>query len=58
MGDSEYGIVMEISVIGIYQAMKRVLDYPELKDYYQKKIMERKKTITFGERIRAIEELF
>lgn len=58
LGDSEYGIVMEISVIGIYQAMKRVLDYPELKDYYQKKIMERKKTITFGERIRAIEELF
>ena len=57
LGDSEYGIVMSISVIGIYRAMKKVLDDPSLHDHYKTKIMERKSIITYQERIREIEKL-
>lgn len=57
LGDSEYGIVTPIHVIGIYKAMKRVMDEPELHDYYKKKIMERKSIITYEERIKEIEKL-
>lgn len=58
LGDSEYGIIMEISVLGIYRVMKRVIEHPELQQYYTEKIKERKQTISFEERIKAIEELF
>ena len=58
LGDSEYGIVMEISVLGVYENMKRVIEHPELREHYRKKITERKKIINFDERIAAIEELF
>lgn len=58
LGDSEYGIIMEISVIGIYEAMKKVLDQPKLKDYYREKIKQRKKDISFEKRIEEIEKLF
>ena len=42
LGDSEYGIVMTIGVQGIADNMRKVLDNPELHDYYKKKISERK----------------
>ena len=58
LGDSEYGIVMDISVLSVYENMKRVIEHPELREHYREKIMERKKTINFDERIAAIEELF
>lgn len=57
LGDSEYGIVTPIHVVGIYKAMKRVMDDPGLHEYYKNKIMERKKIITYQERIREIEKL-
>lgn len=57
LGDSEYGIVMEPSVIGIYEGMKRVIEHPELQQQYKEKIMERKQIIGFEERIRDIEAL-
>lgn len=57
LGDSEYGIVSPIHVVGIYKAMKRVMDDPTLHDYYKNKIMERKKIITYQERISEIEKL-
>ena len=57
LGDSEYGIVMPINVVGIYKSMKRVLDNPELREYYKNKIMKRKSIITYQERIREIEKL-
>ena len=57
LGDSEYGIVMPINAIGIYKAMKRVLDNPELHEYYKNKIIERKSIITYQERIKEIEKL-
>lgn len=57
IGDSEYGIVMEPSVKGIYEGMKRVLDDPSLHEYYKQKIIERKKIIDESERYKEIEEL-
>ncbi len=57
IGDSEYGIVMEPSVVGIYNGMKKVLDNPELQKYYQEKIIERKKIIDQDMRFKEIEEM-
>jgi glycosyltransferase involved in cell wall biosynthesis len=57
LGDSEYGIVMEPSVRGIYEGMKRVMDDPELREHYKQKIIERKAIIDQDERFRSIEEL-
>ncbi len=58
LGDSEYGIVADISVQGIYEAMKRVIENPELHKHYRSKIMERKSIISYEERIKDIEELW
>ncbi len=57
IGDSEYGIVMEPSVIGIYNGMKKVLDNPELQKYYKDKIIERKKIIDQDLRFKEIEDM-
>lgn len=56
LGDEEYGIIMKISVQDIYQGMKRVIEYPGLHEKYSQKIKERRKVITYRERIRIIEE--
>lgn len=57
IGEDEYGIGMEISVEGIYQGMKRVMEHPELQLYYKQKIMERKTIINFKSRILEIEQM-
>ena len=57
LGESEYGIVMEPSVRGIYEGMKRVLDNPELREHYKEKIIERKKIIDEDLRYKEIVEL-
>lgn len=57
LGDNEYGIVMDKSVIGVYQGMKKVLDNPELKEFYTNKISERKSIITFESRMAEIEKI-
>ncbi len=58
LGDSEYGLVMDISVYGIYQGMKKVLDNPSLHSFYKDKIKERKQIIKYQERIDEIENLW
>ena len=57
IGDNEYGIVMESSVIGIYNGMKKVLDNPELHDFYKDKIIERKSIIDQEKRFKEIEDM-
>lgn len=56
--DNSYGIVMENSVRGIYEEMKRVIDNPKLHEYYKQRIMERKKIITYEKRLEEIEKMF
>lgn len=58
LGDDEYGMTMEPSVLGIYQGMKKVMDCSELHEKYRERILERRKIISYEERISAIEELF
>ncbi len=57
IGNSEYGIVMEPSVKGVYEGMKKVLDDPSLQKYYKQKIIERKAIIDEDARYKAIEDL-
>ena len=57
LGDSEYGLVVERSVLGIYQGMKKALENPELHDSFESKITERNKIITFESRMAEIEKL-
>ncbi|WP_022765623.1 glycosyltransferase [Butyrivibrio sp. XPD2006] len=57
LGDNEYGLVMEKSVIGIYQGMKKVLDNPGLLEGYTKKICERKSIINYDDRMAEIEKI-
>ena len=56
--DNSYGIVMENSVRGIYEDMKRVIDNTKLHEYYKQRIMERKKIITYEKRLEEIEKMF
>ena len=57
IGDSEYGLVMDISVKGIYEGMKKVMDDPSLQKHYKEKILERRKIIDQDQRFKEIEEL-
>lgn len=57
LGDSEYGMIMPISVLGIYEGMKKVILNPELQEHYKTKIMERKSIIDFDEHIEKLEEM-
>lgn len=56
--DNSYGIVMENSVRGIYEDMKRAIDNPKLHEYYKQRIMERKRIITYEKRLEEIEKMF
>lgn len=56
--NGEYGIITEMSVHSIYEAMKKVIMQPFLRDKYSKLIEERKKIISYYDRMNAIEELF
>ena len=55
LGDSEYGIVIESSTDAIADAMKNVLDNPELRSGYEKAIKERSKQIRLKIRMDKIE---
>lgn len=56
--DGRYGIVADISIEGIHDKMKMVLDDLSLRDRYCELIKERKSIISFDERIDAIRKLF
>lgn len=55
--NGEYGIIMEVNEEDIYLKMKNVIKNSETTEYYKKKIMERKKIISYKRRIELIEEL-
>ena len=57
VGDSEYGLVIEPSVKGIYEGMKKVIEDPSLQEHYKEKILERRKIIDQDQRFREIEEM-
>ena len=57
LGDSEYGIIIENSQKDITDGMRRVLNHPELCEYYREKSKERKQFIDIEVRINKIREL-
>ena len=57
LGDNEYGLIMEISVKGIYEGMKKVMDDPSLHEQYKEQILERRKIIDQDQRFKEIEDL-
>lgn len=57
LGDSEYGIRCENSEEGLYQAMKLVLDNPELRGYYAEKAKEKGQSFRKKELLSRIEEV-
>lgn len=56
--NDEYGIVTEISVWGIYQGMKRVIENKELQAHYKQQIIQRSSIIGADHRFQEIEKLF
>lgn len=54
LGNSEYGIITENSEIGIYHAMKSVLDNPDIQLHYKNAIKKRASLITLQKRIEDI----
>lgn len=58
LGNDEYGIVLEPSVWGIYEGMKKVIQDHDLHTYYKQKIGERKNIIGYEKRFQEIESLF
>lgn len=55
--DNEYGLITQINEDSIYDTVKKVLDNPDLQNFYKKQIIKRKEIINFDRRIKDIEEL-
>ena len=58
LGDNEFGIITENSVDGLYGGIKRILDSPELMQYYKNQSKKRGKTFKIKEAIYEIQKLF
>lgn len=48
----EYGILVENSEQGIYDGIKKIIKFPELRKYYHEKIAERKKIFDYEETVK------
>lgn len=55
--NNEWGIVTENDDEALYQGIKRLLDDPELLAYYKDKAIERGKTFSTENTVRAVEEM-
>lgn len=55
--NDEYGIVTENSEEGLYRGIKKLLDCPELLQYYKKQAIERGKKFDTESTVKAVEEM-
>ncbi len=58
LGDSEFGLITEDSVEGIYLGMKRMLENPELRAHYAQKAAERGKDFSKEKLVKRTEQFF
>lgn len=58
LGESEYGLITEDSVAGIYRGIKVLLDDPELQTYYAKAAALRAETFTKAKTVGETERFF
>ena len=56
LGDSAYGIVVENDEEAIYDVIKSAIMNPSLRDYYKKKIIERKNFFDYDSTVRVNQE--
>lgn len=57
LGKNQYGIIIKNDIEGIYNGLKDILDNPNLKEEYIKKVLKRREFISIESRVKAIEEL-
>lgn len=58
LGDSEYGVITENSVDGLYSGMKTILSKPEIYEKYREKATIRAKTFNMENAINEIQNIF
>lgn len=58
LGDSEYGLITENNIDGLYNGLKDILNDINIYNYYKTKVVERSKYFKLEERIKEIENLF
>lgn len=58
LGDSEFGLITEDSVEGIYQGMKRMLEDPELRAHYAQKAAIRGRDFSKEKLVKQTEQFF
>lgn len=58
LGDSEFGLITEDSVEGIYQGMKRMLENPELRTHYAQKAEVRGRDFSKDKLVKQTEQFF
>lgn len=58
LGNSEFGLITEDSVEGIYQGMKRMLEDPKLRAHYAQKAAERGKDFSKEKLVKENEQFF
>ena len=58
LGDSQYGLITEDSVEGIYSGMKKMLEDPTLRESYAQAAAQRGKAFSKAERIAETENFF
>ena len=57
-GETEYGLITDITDDGLYEGMKKILSDKEQYDHYQKKVIERHRFFDESIRLQEIEKLF
>lgn len=58
LGNSQYGLITENNEESLYEGIKKLLDNPEVLEYYQVKAKERGKQFSTEETVSAVESMF
>lgn len=58
LGDSEFGLITEDSVEGIYQGLKRMLEDAELREHYAQKAAIRGRDFSKEKLVKQTEQFF
>ena len=58
LGDSQYGLITENSIDGLYKGLKNILEDEKLYSHYKSKAEERSNYFKLKERVKEIEKLF
>lgn len=57
LGDSEYGLITQNTEESLFEGLRKMLDKPEVYQYYQQRVRERAPFFYMEERLKAYEEI-